>query len=439
MGRPFAHSLSKNAARRDGRRPFSFLPLLSLAGAILAQLIAETGCDAPKAGLAQLSMRSSGPRRWSLALRAAPQLSGAHTGLLDHGRPALEVLRGGGLIKKKSKEKHALRKKQKNKGLWWIKDKDLVRPDRNAALKDAKLFEACRAGSASAVEAAIEGGANIQARRREQGGGMLLATPLHVAAYYGSLEAVKALIDFKAKIDGVDATKKTPLHYAATQGFPEICDALITAGAAVHAEDMQGYTPLDDAESASFDTVNARKVLQKAGALRHGAHSVLNEPGWGGQKARNAPKEADSQEEDAAMPGSSADDGGVRAAMGDGDIKRGTEWDKSYKDFMEQKWGPGASKKHASGTGARGLRRGAPAKDEVAGEDSGDEGDWSDDGGIKERREVGKRKLKNLAHKETSAKGDAIKVGDTPMKYRDTGRGREGGGGFRGGRGARGG
>ena len=29
---------------------------------------------------------------------------------------------------------------------------------------------------------------------------MLLATPLHVAAYYGSLDAVKALLDFKAKV-----------------------------------------------------------------------------------------------------------------------------------------------------------------------------------------------------------------------------------------------
>jgi len=33
---------------------------------------------------------------------------------------------------------------------------------------------------------------------------MLLATPLHVAAYYGSLDAVKALIDFKAKVFSSD-------------------------------------------------------------------------------------------------------------------------------------------------------------------------------------------------------------------------------------------
>ena len=120
MLRPFARSCSYKSSRRDGQGSFSFLPLLSLAGVILAQLIAETGCDDPTAGLVQLSMRSNGHRRWGLALRMAPQLSGAHTGWLEHGRPALhlEALRGGGLIKKKSKEKHALRKKQKKSALW---------------------------------------------------------------------------------------------------------------------------------------------------------------------------------------------------------------------------------------------------------------------------------------------------------------------------------
>ena len=37
---------------------------------------------------------------------------------------------------------------------------------------------------------------------------MLLATPLHVAAYYGSLDAVKALLDFKAKVPNADATSE---------------------------------------------------------------------------------------------------------------------------------------------------------------------------------------------------------------------------------------
>ena len=127
MLRTFARSFK--SASRDGQGFFPFLPLLSLAGLIL--LIAETGCDDPTTR----PMRSSGHRRWGLALRMAPQLSGAHTGWLEHGRPALgqvqgahdqpargalglEALRGGGLIKKKSKEKHALRKKQKKSALW---------------------------------------------------------------------------------------------------------------------------------------------------------------------------------------------------------------------------------------------------------------------------------------------------------------------------------
>ena len=127
------------------------------------------------------------------------------------------------MIKKKSKEKHAVRKQKKRKSMWWVKEEDLRRPDHDSDVKDKRLFNACSKGSVTAVEAAIEGGANIQARRREDGGGMLLATPLHMACYYGSLEVVQALIDFKATVTAVDALRKSPLHYAAAAGSAAVC------------------------------------------------------------------------------------------------------------------------------------------------------------------------------------------------------------------------
>ena len=80
----------------------------------------------------------------------------------------------------------------------------------------------------------------------------------------------------------------TALHVAARQGFPQICQMLLDAGANVHAEDADGYTPQDDAEMTGFQTGDARQVLQAAGALRHRAFSVLGNPGFGGQKARNS-------------------------------------------------------------------------------------------------------------------------------------------------------
>lgn len=43
-------------------------------------------------------------------------------------------------------------------------------------------------------------------------------TPLHYAARYDSVEAIKVLIQSGAMIDGVDFLNRTPLHVAAETG-----------------------------------------------------------------------------------------------------------------------------------------------------------------------------------------------------------------------------
>jgi hypothetical protein len=67
------------------------------------------------------------------------------------------------------------------------------------------------------------------------------------------------------------------------------------------------------------------ELLQKNGALRYGAHSIINNPGWGGQKAR---KKVDTG-------GGGAEGQPVESVA---KIKR-REAKEAYKKYAEEKWG----------------------------------------------------------------------------------------------------
>ncbi len=98
-------------------------------------------------------------------------------------------------------------------------------------------------------------------------------TPLHVAARYGTVGAVKALLDAKADINaesndsvcggGLDQVG-TPLHVAARYGATEIFGALIAAGADIEAGDGRGDTPLR-VTAATGEMAKVRMLLD-AGA-----------------------------------------------------------------------------------------------------------------------------------------------------------------------------
>jgi hypothetical protein len=225
-----------------------------------------------------LPLQSATPRALSpLGLRCFARAPGC----------LLPRLRGGGLIKKKSKAGHRVRKAQK-KGMWWVDDKMLKRGDKKTQQRDDRVIDAAKSGDANALRQALEDEGDVNARVRQGPTSLLLSTPLHLAAYYGHRDIVAELLAHKCKVNAVNMAKKTALHVAARQGSAEICKILLDAGASPHAEDADGYTPQDDAEVAPFNTEEARQVLQAAGALRHRAYSVLANPGWGGQKARNA-------------------------------------------------------------------------------------------------------------------------------------------------------
>jgi ankyrin repeat protein len=109
--------------------------------------------------------------------------------------------------------------------------------------KYGDIFEAARSGTADDVRYFIEEkGVDVNANRESEG------TPLHIAAYYGNVEAAQYLISKKAnvraKYNKQDLNGITPLHEAAfnngdekmNKGKLEVAKLLVSAGANVHAK-----------------------------------------------------------------------------------------------------------------------------------------------------------------------------------------------------------
>jgi len=87
---------------------------------------------------------------------------------------------------------------------------------------------------------------------------------LAVAAQFGALDAVNALLQFKANIDILDTEGNTALAHAAARGHLDIVRVLLAAKAQVNRENRQGETPLMlAARSGRVDVV---AELLKAGA-----------------------------------------------------------------------------------------------------------------------------------------------------------------------------
>jgi ankyrin repeat protein len=75
-------------------------------------------------------------------------------------------------------------------------------------------------------------------------------TALHLAAFFGSLEATHALLDAGADVNAVsrNSMTNTPLHAATAGKHSAVALLLLGHGASSHAIDAGGYTPLQIAE-----------------------------------------------------------------------------------------------------------------------------------------------------------------------------------------------
>ena len=91
----------------------------------------------------------------------------------------------------------------------------------------------------SDVTRCLQAGADLETRNA---GG---ATPLHVAAAVGNVEAIAALAAAGAKLEARGGEGGfTPMHVAMATGNAEAIEALLAAGAKLEARAVSGTTPL---------------------------------------------------------------------------------------------------------------------------------------------------------------------------------------------------
>lgn len=103
------------------------------------------------------------------------------------------------------------------------------------------LHLAAHYGKLAAMRALLDEGASPDTL----GAPPLSNTALHAAVAGAQLAAVRALLDAGANPDITDASGNSALHVAAADGTPEMVRAMLAKGAARDAKNAQGKTPRD--------------------------------------------------------------------------------------------------------------------------------------------------------------------------------------------------
>lgn len=91
-----------------------------------------------------------------------------------------------------------------------------------------------------------------------------LGTPLHIAAEYGSINVIRALLDKGATIDAYNEWHCTPLHIAARAGSIDVLAYLLHEGANPNAQNQTLQTPLHGA--SKYGGIEEVKALLDNGA-----------------------------------------------------------------------------------------------------------------------------------------------------------------------------
>jgi len=108
-----------------------------------------------------------------------------------------------------------------------------------ALAQSQEIFEVLRKGDIPAVKALVEKWPQLVDARDASG-----RTPLHYAAYDGSVDLVNYFVDKGAKLELQDAQRKTPLHLAAMYDRKDAIAALLKRGAALETKDDYQRTAL---------------------------------------------------------------------------------------------------------------------------------------------------------------------------------------------------
>ncbi len=123
------------------------------------------------------------------------------------------------------------------------------------------VFEASMVGDLSSMMNLLEHDKDLANAYSSDG-----FTPLHLAAFFGHMDAARFLVERRANINAIakNSMKVTPLHSAVAHNQIEISELLISNGADVNAKQEHNFTPLHGA--AQNGNVPLTNLL-----LRHGA------------------------------------------------------------------------------------------------------------------------------------------------------------------------
>lgn len=140
-----------------------------------------------------------------------------------------------------------------------IKAANRAKAFRQQQVLSATIFQASQQNNTQAIESILSVNPSLVNAKDTNGW-----TPLHYAAYSGSINALQTLIKHGADVDAFDRHAQTPLHAAALAGNLAAGKALLKAGANINAINQQGTTPLQIAAYAK--RIEFVRMLLEAGA-----------------------------------------------------------------------------------------------------------------------------------------------------------------------------
>ncbi len=132
---------------------------------------------------------------------------------------------------------------------------DLLRP----AAGDLDIFESSALGDAAQLNKLLANDAGLVKARGADG-----FTPLHLACFFGQLEAAEILVRHGADTNAVSPSRIAVIHSAAASRNSELLKLVLHAGANPNSQQQRGYTALH--EAAMHNSVERARALLEAGA-----------------------------------------------------------------------------------------------------------------------------------------------------------------------------